>query len=86
MLALSHSGKRGLCLLENTRCACWGDKEGIWTACCQVGTSASVFKIKYNVFLDTFILKIYFLILKISNLLGALKDILPKTEALIGTA
>ena len=45
--------------------------------------SASFFKIKLNIFLDTLIQKMYFLIMKIFFFWGQLTDISSKLEALV---
>ena len=45
-------------------------------------SSASVFKIKYNIFLDTLIRKLFFQVRKINNFRGELTNISSKQEAL----
>ena len=50
----------------------------------HLGISASFFKIKLNIMLDTLIQKIFFEIIKINNFRGELTDNSAKKEALIG--
>ena len=48
-----------------------------------MATSEAFFKIKLNCFLDTLILKIYFLIIKINNFRGDLSGISAKKSSLV---